>query len=571
MAVPIQALRLLRRLAVEFDNILFNLVQFEHICRDLSKRVVSRQMRLGPARQGFRTAPGPKGSTAKEITLGAAGVPDLIYVLITLFLGCALVDMSPRSRVRSNASFRRGVNPLVVLVILIAGFGVVIGTGFYLLTAQTVTVVLDGVPQTVRTHQPTVDTLLAELQLPIGPKDVVAPPGETAIHNGLTVTVSKAHAVIVEVDGGQQRVLTQAIQPRDILSEAGVTVGPHDAVLVDNTDLKQEPYSAPPRYILVTRALAVRLDDNGTTSTIYTTHRTVGEALYDAKQSLYLADQIIPDPSAPLTDDTVITVWRSVPVTVQVDGRTLVTRTHGKTVNDALAEIGIALVGLDFAIPDGSAPLQPGMTIQVVRVTEDNIIIQQTPLDFKHLSKPDPTLPLDTRQVIQKGIPGVVEQQVHVRREDGVEVSRSAVESVVTQAPRDEITAVGTLATLKALDTPDGPIQYWRVFTMRAVSYKPSSAGRDSSDPQYGLTASGQKLRKGLVAVDPQVIPLGTRLYVPGYGMAIASDTGGGVQGLVIDLGYSDDDYQDWSGTVQVYLLPPVPPPDQIPILPEEN
>jgi 3D (Asp-Asp-Asp) domain-containing protein len=106
---------------------------------------------------------------------------------------------------------------------------------------------------------------------------------------------------------------------------------------------------------------------------------------------------------------------------------------------------------------------------------------------------------------------------------------------------------------------------------MRVASYRPSSTGKAVDDPQYGLTATGQKLHKGLVAVDPRLIPLGSAVYVPGYGTAIAADTGGAVQGLVIDLGYSDDDYQEWSGTVEVYLLPPAPPPDQVPLLPDNK
>src|SRR5260221_8434755 len=53
-------------------------------------------MRLGPARQGFRTAPGPKGSTSKEITLGAAGAPDLIFVLTTFLVSVSDLRMCTR-------------------------------------------------------------------------------------------------------------------------------------------------------------------------------------------------------------------------------------------------------------------------------------------------------------------------------------------------------------------------------------------------------------------------------------------------------------------------------------------
>jgi 3D (Asp-Asp-Asp) domain-containing protein len=105
---------------------------------------------------------------------------------------------------------------------------------------------------------------------------------------------------------------------------------------------------------------------------------------------------------------------------------------------------------------------------------------------------------------------------------------------------------------------------------MRTASYKPSSTGKDPADPAYGITATGEKLRKGIVAVDPNVIPLGTKLYIPGYGFALAADTGGLVSGRVIDLGYSDEDYKAWSGSVDIFLLVPAPPPDEVPLLPEE-
>ncbi len=474
-----------------------------------------------------------------------------------------------RSSFGARPSRRLPINPLVLLLILALGFGAALVGAFTVLTARTVTLIVDGARLDTRTYQPTVSAWLAELGLTLVAQDAVSLPVDTPIRDGLVVTVDRAHTVIVEVDGQTRRMATRSTQPQAILSEAGISVGPHDVIRVDHADLKQETYPTAPDVIHVTRALTVRLDDDGKTSTIYTVHRTVGEVLHDAGTVLYLADSITPAVAAPITDGSTITVRRSAPVTIQVDGRTLTTRTHGQMVGAALAEVGIALVGLDYAAPDVATAFVQGTTIRVVRVTEEDQVITRTPVDFKRVAKPDPTLPLDTRQVIQQGIAGIVEQRVHIRREDGLEVSRSAVENVVVQAARDEITAVGTLPELKTINTPNGPVQYWRVLKMRSASYKPSSAGRDPGDPLYGITATGHRLRKGLVAVDPKVIPLGTSLYVPGYGLAVAADTGGAVQGLVIDLGYGDDDYQAWNGLVDVYLLPPVPPADQIPILEE--
>ena len=71
-------------------------------------------------------------------------------------------------------------------------------------------------------------------------------------------------------------------------------------------------------------------------------------------------------------------------------------------------------------------------------------------------------------------------------------------------------------------------------------------------------TYNGTYLRRGLVAVDPDVIPLGTRLYVPGYGEALADDIGGAIQGNRIDLAMDTlDEAFNWGvNHVTVYVLP---------------
>jgi 3D (Asp-Asp-Asp) domain-containing protein len=72
---------------------------------------------------------------------------------------------------------------------------------------------------------------------------------------------------------------------------------------------------------------------------------------------------------------------------------------------------------------------------------------------------------------------------------------------------------------------------------MVATAYTASCGGCD------GMTAIGHRAGHGIVAVDPRVIPLGTRLYIPGYGPAIAGDTGGAIIGHRIDLGF--DSWRD--------------------------
>ena len=80
------------------------------------------------------------------------------------------------------------------------------------------------------------------------------------------------------------------------------------------------------------------------------------------------------------------------------------------------------------------------------------------------------------------------------------------------------------------VETSRGMARYSDVYTMEASAYLPTDGGGG------GITASGMVARRGVVAVDPDVIPLGTRLYIPGYGEAIAADTGGAIIGHKIDL-----------------------------------
>jgi 3D (Asp-Asp-Asp) domain-containing protein len=101
----------------------------------------------------------------------------------------------------------------------------------------------------------------------------------------------------------------------------------------------------------------------------------------------------------------------------------------------------------------------------------------------------------------------------------------------------------------RAISQP--PARYARALTMEATAYT-------SEDPGCGLyTAGGNRLRRGLVAVDPRVIPLGTRLFVTGYGNAVADDTGGAIKGNRIDLAYESrpDALKFGRRTVTVYIL----------------
>jgi 3D (Asp-Asp-Asp) domain-containing protein len=96
-------------------------------------------------------------------------------------------------------------------------------------------------------------------------------------------------------------------------------------------------------------------------------------------------------------------------------------------------------------------------------------------------------------------------------------------------------------------------------MTMVATAYDPGpvSTGKRPGDQGYGVTASGRRAGYGVVAVDPRVIPLGTRLFIPGYGYAVAGDTGSAIKGNRIDLGFATyaEAVRFGRQTVTVYIL----------------
>jgi 3D (Asp-Asp-Asp) domain-containing protein len=194
----------------------------------------------------------------------------------------------------------------------------------------------------------------------------------------------------------------------------------------------------------------------------------------------------------------------------------------------------------------------------VVRVRE-TVNFEQQPLPFETLYQPLDTLEIDQQRLVEAGSYGVRTNRVRVRFEDGMEVERAIEGDWIAQEASDQVIGYGTQIVIRSVSTADGPLDYWRAVEMYATSYSPSRAGVSLSSPSFGITASGKPLKKGLVAIDRSLIPFGTQMYVPGYGFAEAADTGGGVKGRWIDLGYSDDDWVPWSGYITVYFLTPVP------------
>lgn len=454
-------------------------------------------------------------------------------------------------------------------------------------TSSLLVVEMGGQRYPVRTHASTVGGALHQAGFDLYPEDLVTPGLDAPLEVGATVRVQRARPVTLDVDGQIRQYRTQATTVGGFFTEQGLTIAPADEIWLDgrlvdpNTALASittlgtktgqrggdhsgaggERDARP--MILLHRAVSLTLDDGGITSTLHTTLTTVGQVLHEHGVSLFLGDKVQPGLQDRITPGMLVRIDRSVPIQIEVDGRTIHTRTRAETVAGVLGQQGIALMGQDRVEPDLAESIRPGSTIRVTRWHEE-YLVEFVPVLFDTIWVPDPDVEIDNIRLVQEGQLGQIKRRYRVTYENDQEVERLLEDVWAAQPPITKTMAYGTKIVLRTMDTPDGPIEYWRKMRVYTVSYKPSSSGKPKTDPRYGYTRLGWQLRKGIVAVDPAVIPLRTEMYVPGYGLARAGDTGGGIKGKLVDLGFEDHNYESWHWWTDIYLLAPVPRADQI-------
>lgn len=313
--------------------------------------------------------------------------------------------------------------------------------------------------------------------------------------------------------------------------------------------------------ILVSTGLAyaltrkeIQFTADGQTRRVSTHRRLVRTFLAAQHVKLGPADEVVPGPATPLTRKLTVVVHRAVPVTVKVDGRTVSLLTPKQTVREALLAAGIALGKDDRLEPAADAAVVKGLFVVVHRV-EVRDVTQQIEVPFTSSRRLDPDLEKGLTKVVKAGVKGLKERVVRVTTEDGRVKSKSVVRERVLREPRPQLVAVGTKKVVRTLRTSRGEYRYTERRVMVATAYDP---GPGSNGPRWtGFTYLGLKARYGIVAVDPRVIPLRTRLYIPGYGEALAGDTGGAIRGNRIDLCYNTYEEAIAFGRrkIEVYVL----------------
>lgn len=225
--------------------------------------------------------------------------------------------------------------------------------------------------------------------------------------------------------------------------------------------------------------------------------------------------------------------------------------TYGVTISDALYDLGVSFGPDHTVIPSLDTVLTDNTLITIYKVTrERKAEIENIP--YSSITVLDDTREIDTTTAVQTGRAGEKQLMYEYTYIDGILEGKKLVREETLSKPQDEIIAIGTKRIFREISIGSDTFSYWKKMTVYATSYDSSCAGCSTR------TATGATLMKGVCAVDPTVIPMFTKFYVPGYGFCQALDVGGAVKGNKIDLGFEDlrKYLGQWSArNVEIYLI----------------
>lgn len=308
--------------------------------------------------------------------------------------------------------------------------------------------------------------------------------------------------------------------------------------------------------------------------TVRTRSDNVEEVLEEHGLDIGEADKLNVSTEQTVTDNDDIVIKRGKKVTIKVGGQESVVTVTKADLTDALVEAGYIPGEYDVISSNGDT-LADGDTIELVAVSHTEETVTE-PISKGIEYVEDSTLIKGQEKVVDEGCDGTKEIKYKVVYNDGNEVSREVISETVTVEPKNKIIAQGTMTptpepqkmtvsetlnNTKSTVSDDGGTvngyKYSKKITMTATAYSTSA----SENGGYTVSAMGNPLKYGVVAVDPNVIPLGSKVYVTAadgswtYGVASAEDTGGAIKGNKIDLCYPSNATAFGRRSCVVYVL----------------
>ena len=283
-------------------------------------------------------------------------------------------------------------------------------------------------------------------------------------------------------------------------------------------------------------AKLITIVDDNQVSQYETEAQNVQELLQQLEITLGEKDTVEPAVDTEITDNMEITIERWKPtVSLSVDGEIKTQETKAQTVDEFLKSLGINLQEGDEITPSSETSITDGLQIEV-RTKEIKTEVEDRPMGYSTKVVETADMAYGETKVSQEGKNGL--KTVTIQREylGGELVNENVLDVIVKEEPVEEIVLKGTYKANSVTDVFTGEsYTYTKVYEMEATAYTISDDGWSNK------TASGMTTFVGMVAVDPNVIPLGTKLYIEGYGIAIAGDTGGAIRGNIVDLFFNSN------------------------------
>lgn len=286
---------------------------------------------------------------------------------------------------------------------------------------------------------------------------------------------------------------------------------------------------------------------------------TVGKVLEQAGVTLSEIDEVSPSLETAFWHTGKISITRNAAVTIFDNGeKTTCIVPEGTTQREAAAAAGIRLQGEDY-LDHPEKPVKDGMTVQVNRVTYETVKKNET-AKFRTVEVSDDTMKAGKRAVETEGKNGRKKVTYREKLVNGKVVETEKLGERVTKAPVDRVVRVGTkLEAEKRLTgvTQSGAAGYNRGayepgngssfvdISGNRVQYRTTVTGSGTAYCEPGgICSTGVPAQVGVVAVNPNVIPYGSHLFIAAadssyvYGYAVAGDTGGAMLSgqAVVDL-----------------------------------
>ncbi|MFD9628701.1 ubiquitin-like domain-containing protein [Peribacillus muralis] len=368
---------------------------------------------------------------------------------------------------------------------------------------------------------------------------------------GLLIHQGTKHTVTIMVDGKKEVVRTHAATVNDMLKDLEITVQAadyvhpsRDSMVDDNLEVVYKP------------AQKIVINQDGKTEEVWSTADTVDEFLLEQDLDVKEQDKITPSNDTKLKENMEVAIDKAFSLKLVVGGDEKQVWSTSTTVADFLKQQGVKLNDLDRVEPELAEKVEARNTVNVIRIEKVTDVVEE-PVDFAVITKKDDSLSKGKEKVVTEGKDGLISKKYEVMKENGKEVKRDLLSEKVVNKKQDKVVTVGTKTTVAQASRGVTNVS----STSGKEIYVASTAYTASCKGCSGVTSTGVDLKSNpgakIIAVDPSVIPLGSKVYVEGYGYAVAADKGGAIKGNRIDVFFSskNDAYRWGVKNVKVRVL----------------